>query len=592
MTAGGGHPSASGRYGVGMSAWTTTRPETAGTAGGRGWVGPVLALLAVAGVVAVVYVGAAYALADRVPFNTTAAGTDIGGRSATDAVALLQEEIGPRAEEPVEVSVGADVDAVEPATAGLGVDLQATVDAVTGFSLQPARMWRHIVGAGRLPVVTVIDEAALEAALGEVGARLGVQPVDGDVTFPGGVPTRVEPVEGREVDVAGAAAAVRSMWPATDGPVPLPADTRPVTVGVSDVDAGMLLAQAAVAEPLIVVVGDREVVVPPEVFAPTVRMDPDPSGVLGLGVDGEALRAGTLAVDPALEQEPADAQIVLAAGAPTVVPGALGRSLPAGALAEAAVAALQPGADRRAVVEDAVVEPELTTEEAVALGVTEVVSTFATSYPDNPDRTNNLAIASQAINGTLILPGEEFDLNDALGERTTAKGYRAAGVISNGVLTEGVGGGVSQVSTTVYNAAFFAGLDVLAFKPHSFYISRYPAGREATLNYSPRVDMRFRNDTATAILVQAGVGGGQISVTFYGTKTWDVESVSSERRSPTTGDTVYDPSPGCSGQGAIPGFTIDTTRIWRQGGAEVKRETDTWRYSAADRIICGPEPIA
>ncbi|MFC3686762.1 VanW family protein [Aquipuribacter hungaricus] len=575
-----------------MSTSTTSRPETVGSAGGRGWVGPLLALLAVAVVVVGVYVGAAYALADRVPFGTSAAGVDIGGRSADDAVALLEAEVAPRAEDPVEVSVGEDVDSLDPAAAGLGVDLASTVGSVTGFSLEPARMWRHVVGAGDLSVATDVDEPALEAALAEVAGRLGVEPVDGDVTFPGGVPTRVEPVEGREVDVAGAAAAVRAMWLATDGPVPLPADTRAVQVGQEDVDAGMELAQAAVAAPLVVVVGDREVGLAPEQFGPTLAMDPGEGGTLGLAVDGDALRAATLAVDPALEQAPADARIELAGGAPTVVPGALGRSLPAGPLSQASVAALQPGTDRRAVVEGAVVEPELTTEEAQALGVKEVVSTFSTNYPDNPDRTNNLAVASRTIDGTLVLPGEEFSLNDALGERTTAKGYRAAGVISNGILSEGVGGGVSQVATTTYNAAFFAGLEITAFKPHSLYIPRYPAGRESTLNYSPRVDMAFRNDTSTAILIQAGVGGGQITVTFWGTKTWDVEAVSSGRYSATSGTTVYDPSSDCRGQSPIDGFTIDTTRIWRQGGAEVKRETETWRYIPADRIICGPRPAA
>ncbi len=541
--------------------------------------------------IAGVYVGAAYALADRVPFNTTAAGVDIGGRSAEEAVALLEEEVGPRALAPVEVSVGEDVGSLDPVVAGLTLDLPATVGSVTGLSLEPARMWRHVVGAGRLRLVTDADDAALAAALTRVGDSFDVEPVEGDVTFPGGIPTRVDPLEGREVDVPGAAAAVRSMWLATDGPVPLPADTRSVTVGEADVEAGMVLAQAAVAEPLVVVVGDREVALGPEAFGPTLAMDPAADGTLALGVDGAGLRAVTLAADPGLEQAPADAQVVLAGGVPTVVPGALGRSLPEDALATAAVGALQPGTDRRAVVEGAVVEPALTTEEAEALGVKEVVSTFSTNYPDNPDRTNNLAIASQAINGTLILPGESFNLNDALGERTTDKGYRAAGVISDGVLTQGVGGGVSQVSTTTYNAAFFAGLDITAFKPHSFYIPRYPAGRESTLNWSPRIDMAFTNDTDTAILVQAGVGGGEITVTFWGTKTWDVESVQSPRRNPTTGTTVYDPSSRCSGQSAIPGFTIDTTRIWRQAGAEVKRETNTWRYLAADRIICGPEPV-
>ena len=79
-------------------------------------------------------------------------------------------------------------------------------------------------------------------------------------------------------------------------------------------------------------------------------------------------------------------------------------------------------------------------------------------------------------------------------------------------------------------------------------------------------------------------------MTFWGTKTWDVEAVSSGRYAATSGTTVYDPSSDCRGQSPIDGFTIDTTRIWRQGGAEVKRETETWRYIPADRIICGPAP--
>ncbi len=167
-------------------------------------------------------------------------------------------------------------------------------------------------------------------------------------------------------------------------------------------------------------------------------------------------------------------------------------------------------------------------------------------------------------------------------------------MISDGVFTEGVGGGVSQVSTTTYNAAFFAGLEVLDFKPHSYYISRYPVGREATLNYSPPVDMRFRNDTDTGILIQAGTGGGDITVTFWGTKTWDVDSVTSPRRDVREGGVRYDDSDECTGQAANTGFTVDTTRIWRdlETGEELTRETNTWRYSEGDEIICGTDPDA
>ncbi|WP_336922979.1 VanW family protein [Aquipuribacter sp. SD81] len=582
-----------------MSARTETlrRQDEAGSGrrSARGWRGVLLALVGLVLALAAVYVGAAYALADRVPYGTEVGGEPVGGLAAEDAVATLRSSVGEEAAEPVRVAVGEDrVEEIDPAAAGLAVDLEATVAGLTGFSLDPTRMWQHVTGEGSVPVVTTVDTDALVGELEALAAATDVAPVDGDVTFPGGVPTANDPVEGRELDVEAAAAVVQDGWLDDDEPLALPEDTVPVDISQADVEAGLEVAQAAVAGPLVVVVGEREVELAPDVFGDTLAMEPDGEGALRLGVDGERLRAATLAVDEELQSEPRDATIRLADGRPEVVPGRNGRSLPADALQAAALTALAPGGDRRAVVEGATTEPDVTTAEVEALGVTEVVSTFSTNYPDNPPRTNNLRVAAETIRGTLLLPGDVFDLNEVLGERTTAKGYRAAGVISNGRFTEGVGGGVSQVATTTYNAAFFAGLEVLDFKPHSYYISRYPVGRESTLNYSPPVDMRFRNDTDTGILVDASVGGGEITVTFWGTKTWDVESVTSPRRDVEEGGVTYDDSPDCEPQGANTGFSVDTTRIWKDldSGAEVKRETNTWRYSTGDRIICGEDPDA
>ncbi|MFC5380682.1 VanW family protein [Aquipuribacter nitratireducens] len=580
-----------------MSARTESLRQPVGDpgadAGRRGRRGIVLAVLAVLVVLAGVYVGAAYALADRVPFGTTVAGEDVGGLSAADAVARLEASVGQAAAEPVPVQVDDDTDLLDPTEAGLGLDLEATVDSVTGFSLAPQRMWRHVVGAGRLPVETTADDAALTAALEDVAARTDREPVDGTVAFDGTDVVAGDPVEGRALDVVAAADLVEERWFAADEPIVLPADTVPVDVTQAETDAAVQVAEAALAAPLTVVVDEREVALEPAALAPALAMSPT-GGDLALTVDGAALREALLAADPELEAEPRDASVRLSGGRPEIVPARNGLTLPPEELAAAALPALAPDAERRAVVEDAVVEPETTTAEVEALGITEVVSTFSTPYPDNPPRTNNLRVAAETIRGTLLEPGDVFDLNEILGERTRAKGYQAAGVISNGRFTEGVGGGVSQVATTTYNAAFFAGLEVLDFKPHSYYISRYPVGRESTLNYSPPVDMRFRNDTDTGILVDASVGGGEITVTFWGTKTWDVESVTSPRRDVEEGGVTYDDSPDCEPQAANTGFTVDTTRIWKDldTGEEVKRETNTWRYSTGDRIICGEDPDA
>ena len=108
----------------------------------------------------------------------------------------------------------------------------------------------------------------------------------------------------------------------------------------------------------------------------------------------------------------------------------------------------------------------------------------------------NIKRAAEQINGTIIQPGETFSLNATTNPRDAAHGYVEAGIIEDGHPARGIGGGVSQVATTLYNAAYFAGMTNVEHKEHSFYISRYPAGREATV-FDNLIDLKFRNDNPT-----------------------------------------------------------------------------------------------
>ena len=148
-------------------------------------------------------------------------------------------------------------------------------------------------------------------------------------------------------------------------------------------------------------------------------------------------------------------------------------------------------------VEATVQEADFTTKDARALGIKEKVSTFTTYYPYAEYRNINIGRAAELVNGTVLKPGETFSLNDTVGERTAENGFTKGFIISNGVFKEDFGGGVSQMATTTFNAMFFAGLEDVEHKPHSFYIDRYPVGREATVAWGA-VDLRFKNDTPTA----------------------------------------------------------------------------------------------
>src|SRR4029453_17413402 len=244
--------------------------------------------------------------------------------------------------------------------------------------------------------------------------------------------------------------------------------------------------------------------------------------------------------------------------------------------------------ERRATVQTAVREPELTTAEAEKLGVKQQVSTFATILTSNSLRTENLRVAARTVNGTLVMPGETFSLNGVLGERTRAKGYNEAPAINSGRLVRDVGGGVSQMATTIFNNVFFSGLEDVYHKPPSFYISRYPEGREATVNW-PTVDLKWRNDSPYAVIVQAWVDR-KVHVSFWSTKVWDIEAGKSQRSNYRSPQTIHDPSPGCVEQEASSGFDVSVQRIFKKNGATVKTETFHTTYMAEDRVVCGPEP--
>lgn len=149
------------------------------------------------------------------------------------------------------------------------------------------------------------------------------------------------------------------------------------------------------------------------------------------------------------------------------------------------------------------------------MGIERRLASYTTLYAGTPDRITNLQLGISFLDGALVAPGGTFSFNERVGERTIERGFRPAPVIIKDEYDEDVGGGVSQVATTVFNAAWEAGLKIVERNPHSLYISRYQLGRDATVNY-PDLDLKFVNDTPKWIYVAGASGGSGITVSIYG----------------------------------------------------------------------------
>jgi vancomycin resistance protein YoaR len=161
-------------------------------------------------------------------------------------------------------------------------------------------------------------------------------------------------------------------------------------------------------------------------------------------------------------------------------------------------------------------DADRTTAEAKAMNIKGLVASYQTFYGGEANRIHNVQLVSHLVDKHLIAPGETFSFNGTTGARTEDKGFREAPVIINGELQTGLGGGVCQVSTTVFNAAYEAGLPIVSRTNHALYISHYPQGRDATVNY-PDTDLKFTNDTGHWLLLRTWVGSSSLTVALYGT---------------------------------------------------------------------------
>ncbi|MBB3051704.1 vancomycin resistance protein YoaR [Prauserella isguenensis] len=552
---------------------------------------PLLIAAAVFGVLALVYVVDVFATSGDVPRGTVVAGVEVGGMSRSDAENKLRSELEPRMTQPVQYRAG-DVDSeFDPRQAGLRLNWKETLDRAGDQPLNPFSRIASLFSEREVDVVTEAEPNQLENALVSVQETVDREPVEGTIRFEGATPEAVEPKNGQKLDVAGAENVITRDW--ADGKrISLPVDSTPVSVSSEDVQAMLRdVAEPAVSAPVVVRGEGADGTLEPEEIAAALSFTPE-NGKLTPKIDRKKMAEGVQEELSDTVQKGRDAEIVFEDGKPTVKPSKDGKRIKWKETFQPLMDVLQRDEQREIEAAYEKKEPETTTKEAKQLGVKEVIGEFSTDG-FAPDSGVNIRRVAEEVDGTIVKPGETFSLNQHTGPRTKAQGYVEAGIIEDGAPGKAVGGGISQFATTLYNASYFAGMTDAGHQEHSYYISRYPEGREATVFQTPDgasvIDLAFTNNLPNGVAIQTVWTPNDITIKLWGTKKYDVQSRTGKRTDVVKPKEKQGPEGDqCSPSNGAPGFTVTDTRVLRdlESGA-VDEETRTVRYNPQPKIVCG-----
>jgi vancomycin resistance protein YoaR len=472
----------------------------------------------VAGVLGLAFAGSEAELAA----GTTIAGVDVSGMSEDQAVRLLSTRAAALRSTPVTFTADGHPFALTASQLGVEPDWRGAVATAAGggSGVGPLRgfrrLWARFFGVDVSPSVESYG-AAVRYKLAQIADSVDRKGVNAKVVREGLVIRVVDGMTGRQLDRSAAAATVVAALATFDRgtSVPLPLVTTEPKVKSADLADAATQARTALSAPIRLSYGETRWRVPRWRIAPLLSLPAN--GTTTASISGRGAEEYLERLSATVSRKPQDARFqVTATGQIVIRPSAPGLQLDVPATAKAIAAAAFSADKRTANLVVRVANPQRTTAIAKTMGIDSVVSSYTTTYGGTPGRLNNVQLVAKLIDGTLIAPGNTFSFNGTTGERTAAKGFQEAPVIINGELQNGLGGGICQVSTTVFNAAFEAGLPITARTNHALYISHYPLGRDATVNY-PDLDLKFVNDTEHWLLLRTFVGAGSLTVNLYGT---------------------------------------------------------------------------
>jgi len=464
---------------------------------------------------------------DGVARNVKVAGEPVGAKTKAELTAAVQASADSFPDTPVRIDAG-DVQLTTTAGAlGLSLDVAATVDTAwnvgrsDALPARPARWVGSLVTSDNVAATVTVDQVKLAEALRTLQGDKRSEPVEPTMKATADGLTLVPGKDGIDLTAASVTASLPHGVAQLGEPITVVAKRATTKPKMTDQSVQALVdkANGVTTDKVTMVAADKTFTIAGKEFRPAfaVTVGGTPAAPTpALTMDADAVAKLLAANMPSGSGNPTGVRFDIQGGVPVPVAGKDAQVCCGPEAPQKIVDGLLAGQTKIDLP-----TKTMTAAEGVAwantLGVKQVVGQFTTNHPAGQPRVTNIHTISDATRGILIAPGDTFSVNDTIGKRTAAKGYVVAPVIENGEHAQDFGGGISQYATTLFNAAFFAGLDIPAYKAHSEYIGRYPFGREATLAF-PGVDLKVKNNTPYGVVIWPTYTGTSVTVQLWSTQ--------------------------------------------------------------------------
>ena len=463
---------------------------------------------------------------NKVHAGVSVSGHSMAGLTRDEARATLTKLVEDARDSPVTLVSGEKTWPIMPDDVGTKIDVADAVSQAmdvsrrSNFVIDLIRRLTLYFSGEDVSLQGTTDGPMMDGVVAEIAKEIDLPPVNPGLIIDGGDIKPVEGRKGRVVDQDSLREQLKTLLltlHATELPVPMVIEEP--AMKPEDNQQAIVQARTMIGSSVSLTHGDKTWSLSPEQIVAYMDFSTeDRNGVATLVpfISAKKMSPFFEEIAGAVAKKPVNATFKGDGEKAWVVPGVLGRALDPEGTAVALTAAALKTEGRTAKVAVKTTEPDRTTQEAEAMGIKDRLGGFTTEWEGTKDRQTNVKITTQYATNVLLAPGDVYNFDKQIGPRTEARGYKMAPGITAGELEDQLGGGICQVSTTLFNAAFFAGLEILERKNHSIYIDHYPKGRDATVSAgSP--NLRFRNDTKHYILVRGVSTGIRTTFVIYGT---------------------------------------------------------------------------